>query len=88
MIWGQKSNYLDIPTDCPQRDERLGWTGDAQVFIKTASYNYDVEKFFDKWLEEKLGNERMEKLVIAVAVAFSALWVIPEVPSIILWHPV
>lgn len=50
IIWGQKSNYLDIPTDCPQRDERLGWTGDAQVFVKTASYNFDVYRFFDKWL--------------------------------------
>ncbi|MBQ8209448.1 MAG: family 78 glycoside hydrolase catalytic domain [Clostridia bacterium] len=50
IIWGQKGNFLDVPTDCPQRDERLGWTGDAQVFIKTASYNYDVEKFFIKWL--------------------------------------
>ncbi len=50
IIWGQKGNFLDIPTDCPQRDERLGWTGDAQVFIKTASYNYDVLKFFRKWL--------------------------------------
>ena len=52
VIWGQKSNYLDIPTDCPQRDERLGWTGDAQVFIKTAGINYDVRKFFDKWLAD------------------------------------
>ena len=52
IIWGQKSNFLDVPTDCPQRDERLGWTGDAQVFVKTASYNYDVEKFFIKWLAD------------------------------------
>ena len=52
IIWGQKGNFLDIPTDCPQRDERLGWTGDAQVFIKTASYNYDVLKFFKKWLDD------------------------------------
>ncbi len=52
IIWGQKSNFLDVPTDCPQRDERLGWTGDAQVFIKTASYNYDVERFFIKWLTD------------------------------------
>lgn len=52
IIWGQKGNFLDVPTDCPQRDERLGWTGDAQVFIKTASYNYDVEKFFIKWLAD------------------------------------
>lgn len=52
IIWGQKSNYLDIPTDCPQRDERLGWTGDAQVFCRTAGINYDVRKFFDKWLAD------------------------------------
>ena len=52
IIWGQKSNYLDIPTDCPQRDERLGWTGDAQVFVKTASYNFDVKKFYGKWLHD------------------------------------
>ena len=50
IIWGQKSNYLDIPTDCPQRDERLGWTGDAQVFCRTAAINFDVEKFMRKWL--------------------------------------
>ena len=52
ILWGQKGNFLDVPTDCPQRDERLGWTGDAQVFIKTAAYNYDVEKFFTKWLTD------------------------------------
>ena len=52
VIWGQKGNFLDIPTDCPQRDERLGWTGDAQVFIKAAALNYDVERFFTKWLED------------------------------------
>ena len=50
VIWGQKSNFLDIPTDCPQRDERLGWTGDAQVFCRTACINYDTERFFSKWL--------------------------------------
>ncbi len=50
VTWGQRGNFLDIPTDCPQRDERLGWTGDAQVFVKTACYNYDVNKFFKKWL--------------------------------------
>ncbi|HHV10852.1 MAG TPA: family 78 glycoside hydrolase catalytic domain [Clostridiales bacterium] len=52
IIWGQKGNFLDIPTDCPQRDERLGWTGDAQVFVKAAALNYDVEKFFTKWLAD------------------------------------
>lgn len=50
IIWGQKGNFLDVPTDCPQRDERLGWTGDAQVFCKVASYNFNVEQFFRKWL--------------------------------------
>lgn len=52
ILWGQRGNYLDIPTDCPQRDERCGWTGDTQVFIKTATYNYDVHKFFVKWLND------------------------------------
>lgn len=50
IIWGQKDNFLDIPTDCPQRNERLGWTGDAQVFARTAAISFDVEKFFEKWL--------------------------------------
>jgi alpha-L-rhamnosidase len=50
--WGQKGNFLDVPTDCPQRDERLGWTGDAQVFSRTASFNMDVHNFFTKWLKD------------------------------------
>jgi alpha-L-rhamnosidase len=50
--WGQKGNFLDVPTDCPQRDERMGWTGDAQVFSRTASYNMNVHAFFDKWLRD------------------------------------
>ena len=52
ILWGQRGNYLDVPTDCPQRDERLGWTGDAQAFVKAASLNYDVERFFTKWLAD------------------------------------
>lgn len=52
IIWGQKSNFLDVPTDCPQRNERLGWTGDAQVFVRTASLNFDAERFFKKWLHD------------------------------------
>ena len=52
IIWGQKSNFLEVPTDCPQRDERLGWTGDAQVFVRTASLNFDVKRFFKKWLHD------------------------------------
>ncbi len=50
--WGQKGNFLDVPTDCPQRDERLGWTGDAQVFSRTAAFNMDVAGFFTKWLRD------------------------------------
>ena len=50
IVWGQKGNFLDVPTDCPQRDERLGWTGDAQVFARTAAFNMDVAGFFTKWL--------------------------------------
>jgi len=48
-LWGQKGNFLDIPTDCPQRDERMGWTGDAQVFSGTACYNMDTFAFFSKY---------------------------------------
>lgn len=48
--WGGKSNFIDIPTDCPQRDERQGWTGDIAVFASTASYNFDMSRFYDKWL--------------------------------------
>ncbi|MDQ6417946.1 family 78 glycoside hydrolase catalytic domain [Paenibacillus sp. LHD-117] len=50
--WGQRGNFLDLPTDCPQRDERLGWTGDAQVFISTALFNYQGAPFFMKWLRD------------------------------------
>jgi alpha-L-rhamnosidase len=52
ILWSQKGNFLDIPTDCPQRDERLGWTGDAQVFCRTAAFNMDVANFFAKWLDD------------------------------------
>ena len=48
--WGQRGNYISVPTDCPQRDERLGWMGDAEVFVRTATYNSDVAAFFTKWL--------------------------------------
>ena len=50
ITWGQRSNFIEVPTDCPQRDERLGWTGDAQIFCRTATYNMDVAAFFTKWL--------------------------------------
>lgn len=52
VLWGQRGNYLSVPTDCPQRDERLGWTGDTQAFCCTAAYNADVDGFFHKWLQD------------------------------------
>lgn len=51
-LWSQKDNFLSVPTDCPQRDERLGWMGDAQVFLRTAIYNMDVAAFFTKWMQD------------------------------------
>lgn len=51
VIWGQRGNFVDIPTDCPQRDERLGWTGDINAFCRTAAYNYDIRAFMKKWLK-------------------------------------
>lgn len=52
ILWGQRGNFFDVPTDCPQRDERLGWLGDAQVFIRTAAFNMNVAPFFWKWLRD------------------------------------
>ncbi len=71
IVWGQKGNFLDIPTDCPQRDERLGWTGDAQVFVRAASYNFDVHQFFVKWLHDLALCQHENGLVPVV---------IPEIP--------
>ncbi|WP_339293123.1 glycoside hydrolase family 78 protein [Paenibacillus sp. FSL W8-0187] len=56
--WGLKGNFLDVPTDCPQRDERLGWTGDAQMFIGTAAYLANVAPFFTKWLSDLAAEQR------------------------------
>ena len=62
-IWGQRGNFVDVPTDCPQRDERLGWTGDTQVFAGTASFNMDTYAFYAKFLhdlyEEQKGSDGM-----------------------------
>ena len=59
VVWGQKGNFVDIPTDCPQRDERLGWTGDINAFCATAAYNYDIRLFMKKWLAD-LRNDQSE----------------------------
>jgi alpha-L-rhamnosidase len=52
IVWGQRGNFLSVPTDCPQRDERLGWMGDAQIFARTATYNRDVAAFYEKWMQD------------------------------------
>ncbi len=59
ILWGQRGNFVDVPTDCPQRDERLGWTGDAQMFATTAAYNMFSLNFFRKWLRD-LASEQLE----------------------------
>ncbi len=89
VIWGQKGNFLDVPTDCPQRDERLGWTGDAQVFAKTAAYNYGVKKFFDKWLADlaadQFENGLVPNIIPAVGEKYcSAAW--GDVAVIVPWQ--
>src|SRR5258708_9602442 len=58
IVWGQKGNFVGVPTDCPQRDERLGWTGDAQVFSRTAAFNYDLPCFFPNWLGDATVDQR------------------------------
>lgn len=68
--WGQKGNFIDVPTDCPQRDERLGWTGDAQVFLRTAAFNMDVQNFFIKWLKDMKIAQKPNGVVP---------WVVPDV---------
>jgi alpha-L-rhamnosidase len=56
--WTQRANFIEIPTDCPQRDERLGWMGDAQIYARTATFNADVSAFFNKWLEDVVEAQR------------------------------
>jgi alpha-L-rhamnosidase len=63
VLWGQKGNFLDVPTDCPQRDERMGWTGDAEMFSRTAAINYDVRKFFDKWYNDIAADQHDDGLI-------------------------
>ncbi len=66
IVWGQKGNFVDVPTDCPQRDERLGWLGDAQVFARTACMNYDAEQFFNKWMNDLAGDQHEDGYVGSV----------------------
>ena len=75
IIWGQKGNYLEVPTDCPQRDERAGWSGDAQLFVRTAAYNFDIASFFSRWLTTLAIDSQLPDGSFAnVAPAFGRLW--------------
>jgi alpha-L-rhamnosidase len=58
IVWTQRANFFEVPTDCPQRDERLGWTGDAQVYVRAATYNADVAAFFTKWEHDLVESQR------------------------------
>jgi alpha-L-rhamnosidase len=68
--WGLRGNFLDIPTDCPQRDERLGWTGDAQAFTPTACFNMDAAAFYTKWMKDFIADQKEDG---------SVPWVIPNI---------
>ncbi len=89
--WGQKGNFLDVPTDCPQRDERLGWTGDAQAFSRTAAFNMNVHNFFAKWLKDVEADQLptgsvpfVVPNVLGVGAAGSAGWA--DAATIIPWN--
>ncbi|MEY2472403.1 MAG: alpha-L-rhamnosidase [Actinomycetota bacterium] len=66
VVWGWRGNSVAVPTDCPQRDERLGWTGDAQVFSPTASFLYDAETFWENWLRDVAADQRDDGAVASV----------------------
>lgn len=67
IVWSQNGNFLDLPTDCPQRDERMGWMGDAMLFSRTAAYNRNVNNFFYKWLKD-VSAEQFENGVLPFVV--------------------
>ena len=75
IVWGQRGNFVDVPTDCPQRDERMGWTGDAQVFAPTAAFNMDVSGFFAKWLGDVAADQLPNGAVpFVVPNALAKIW--------------
>lgn len=79
VVWSMRGNFVDIPTDCPQRDERLGWTGDIQVFAPTASYLYDCSGMLDSWLTD-VGLEQLPDGTIP--------WYVPVIPGEPMWTPI
>jgi alpha-L-rhamnosidase len=78
VVWSMRGNFLSIPTDCPQRDERLGWTGDMQVFAPTASFLYDCDAFLRSWLDDVMLEQRAAGGVVPMVVPA----VIPQVPGL------
>ena len=89
VVWGLRGNFLDVPTDCPQRDERLGWTGDIAVFTPTASYLFDVDDFLRDWLKDLAAEQQAtDGLVPSVVpdvlkyVERPAGWPIPDTTAI------
>jgi alpha-L-rhamnosidase len=79
IVWSMRSNFVDIPTDCPQRDERLGWTGDIQVFAPTASYLYDCSGFLSSWLQDVAVEQQRFGTVP---------WYVPVIPGAPQWTPI
>lgn len=80
IVWTQRSNFLSVPTDCPQRDERMGWLGDAQVFFDTAAFNMDVSGFFTKWLVDVADAQTPEGAFTDVAPSLVYTRFLPESP--------
>lgn len=79
VLWGMRGNFVDIPTDCPQRDERVGWTGDLQVFAPTASFLYDVSGMLAGWLED-VALEQLPDGTVP--------WYVPVIPAYDMWTPI
>lgn len=79
VVWSMRGNFVDLPTDCPQRDERLGWTGDIQVFAPTAAFLYDCAGMLDSWLED-VGVEQLPDGTVP--------WYVPVIPGEPMWTPI
>jgi len=79
VVWGMRSNFVDIPTDCPQRDERVGWTGDIQVFAPTASFLYDTSGMLSSWLKDVAVEQLPDGTVP---------WYVPVIPAHEMWTPI
>ncbi len=79
VVWGMRGNFVDIPTDCPQRDERVGWTGDIQVFAPTASFLYDASGMLNGWLRDVAAEQLPDGTVP---------WYVPVIPAHDMWTPI